>query len=150
MDNTQLTEEFLSEKVVTPVVLGMFANHEWDSIAIIRDPADSRNRLARIVVSWESVEVLVDYPGNTESLFEIQQRLVTELRTFIDHSEFGARRDDEWVADDYNAGRSRTGLFRPLRPDFIGPAECTLRRRRIGSRVMRIDRRRCLSSHRRS
>ena len=149
MDHTESTETFFSEKVVTPVVLGMFAGDEWDSIALIRDAEDARRLTARIVVSGEAVEVLVDYPGNTESLFDAQQRLVDELKEFIEGSDFAARRTSEWEADAYGADRRRPVVTRTPRPDFDGPADCTLRRRRNRGRVMCVDRRRCLSAHRR-
>lgn len=150
MDHTDLTENFFSEKVITPVVLGMFANDEWDSIAMDRDPDDERILTARIVVSGEAIEVLLDYPDNTESLFEMQQRLIEEFAAFIEASEFGARRTPEWTPDDYNDAQRPAGVIRTPRPAFTGPSDCTLRRRRIGMRSIRFDRRRCVSAHRRS
>jgi hypothetical protein len=150
MDRTESTEIFFSDKVVTPVVLGMFANDEWDSIALIRDPKDARRLIVRVVVSGEAAEVLLDYPGSAESLFDTQQRLVDELKEFIEKSEFAARRTSEWEADAHNADGRPPVVSRTPRPDFDGPADCTLRRRRIGSRALRFDRRRCLSAHRRS
>lgn len=150
MDHTESTETFFSEKVVTPIVLGLFANDEWDSIALIRDPEDARRLIVRVVVCGEAAEVLLDYPGSAESLFDTQQRLVDELKSFIEGSEFAARRTAEWEADADNADGRPPVVSRTPRPDFDGPADCTLRRRRIGSRPLRVDRRRCLSAHRRS
>jgi hypothetical protein len=103
MDHTESTETFFSEKVVTPIVLGLFANDEWDSIALIRDPEDARRLIVRVVVCGEAAEVLLDYPGSAESLFDTQQRLVDELKSFIEGSEFAARRTAEWEADADNA-----------------------------------------------
>ncbi|WP_209323550.1 hypothetical protein [Brevibacterium renqingii] len=149
MDHTELTEKFFSEKVVTPVVLGMFADDEWDSIAMIRDPKDARRLTARIVVCGEAVEVLLDYPGSTESLLQMQQRLVDEFTSFIEASEFGAHRTSDWEAGAVYGGLWPSAISRPPRPEFHGPADCTLRRLRISARVLRLDRRRCLSAHRR-
>lgn len=148
MDHTDLTENFFSEKVITPVVLGMFANDEWDSIAMKRDPDDERILIARVVVAGESAEVPLDYPGSSESIFEMQQRLIEEFKAFIEASEFGARRTPEWTPDHYNDDRP-AGVIRTPRPDFTGPSDCTLRRRRIGLRSVRLARRRCASAHRR-
>lgn len=150
MDRTELTQDFLCEKVVTPIVLAMFANYEWDSIAMLHDPDDDRRTIARIVVAGEAVEVLLDFPGSEESLYDMQERLVDEFRTFIDRSEFGARRTAEWEADTFNAERTPAAVTRTPRPDFVGPSECTKRRLRNRGRVMRVDRRRCVSAHRRS
>jgi hypothetical protein len=151
MDRIELTEGFLSEKVVTPIVLGLFANDEWDSMALIRDPEDTRRLMVRIVVSGdESAEILLDYPGNDESLYEMQVRLIDELKAFIESSEFAARRTDEWTADEHNDDRRPAGVIRTPRPNFLAPEDCTQRRRRNAGRVMRIDRRRCVSAHRRS
>lgn len=151
MDRIELTEGFLSEKVVTPIVLGLFANDEWDSMALIRDPEDTRRLLVRIVVSGdESAEILLDYPGNDESLYEMQVRLIDELKAFIEASEFAARRTDEWTADEHNDDRRPPGVIRTPRPNFLASEDCMQRRRRNSGRVMRIDRRRCVSAHRRS
>ncbi|WP_092011603.1 hypothetical protein [Brevibacterium siliguriense] len=92
MNRIELTQDVLCEKVVTPIVLGMFANYEWESIAMLRDTDDERRLIARIVVAGEAIEVLLDFPGNDESLYDMQERLVEEFRAFIETSEFGARR----------------------------------------------------------
>jgi hypothetical protein len=150
MDRIELTEDFLCEKVVTPIVLGLFADDEWDSIAMIRDSEDTRRLIARIVVSGdEIVEVVLDFPGNDESLYEMQQRIVDELKAFIASSAVGARRTSEWTADEYNDDRRPSAVIRPPRPNFAAPEDCTQRRRRNAGRNLRFDRRRCLSAHRR-
>ena len=147
MDNTELTEEFLLNKVIAPVVLGMFANDEWDSYAMNHDPADERKWIVRVVAAREAVDIPLEYSEGTESVDELQRTLIAELRAFIDRSEFGQRRGEDWVADEHNA--PHPGLTRTPRPDFNGPAECTMRLRRIGSRNLLLDRRRCRSAHRR-
>ena len=150
-DRIELTEDFLSSKVVTPIVLGLFANDEWDSMATIRDPEDPRRLFVRVVVCEdESVEVLLDFPGNDESVNEMQLRLMDELKAFIASSEFGARRTDDWTADEYNDDRRPPGVSRTPRPNFLALEECMQRLRRNHKRSLRIDRRRCLSAHRRS
>lgn len=148
MDHTELTEKFLRDRVVTPVVLGIFAEDEWESVALENDVDDDRIVIARVVVCGEAVEVVLDYPGNTESVFEMQQRLVEEFKAFIERSEFGAHRTSE--SDTFNTRRTPNAVTRTPRPNFLGPSECTQRRRRYQGRVMRIDRRRCVSAHRRS
>ncbi|SMX73978.1 hypothetical protein BLIN101_01149 [Brevibacterium linens] len=150
MDRIELTQDVLCGKVVTPIVLGMFANYEWDSIAMLRDTEDERRLIARIVVAGEAIEVLLDFPGNEENLYDMQERLVAEFRAFIDRSEFGARRTSEWEADSFNLEQKPAVVSRTPRPDFDGPPDCVQRRLRNGGRVMRVDRRRCVSAHRRS
>ena len=149
MDHIELTERFFREKVVTPVVLGMFANDEWDSVVIENDLDDERILIARVVVCGEDVEVIIDYPDSTESVFEMQKRLVDEFKSFIERSDFGARRDDEWEPDHFNADRTPAVVNRTPRPQFDGPPDCVQRRLRNRGRVMRVDRRRCVSAHRR-
>jgi hypothetical protein len=150
MDRTELTENDLCEKVVTPIVLGLFAKDEWDSVAVIRDSEDPSRLIARVVVGGdEAAEVLVDYPGNTESLFDTQQRLISEFKEFIESSEFVARRTAEWTADEYNDSRRPQVVTRTPRPNFLAPDECVQRRRRNRGRNLRFDRRRCVSAHRR-
>lgn len=147
MDYTELTEEFLFNKVITPVVLGMFANDEWDSCTMDHDPADARKWIVRVVANWEAVDIPLEYSEGIQSVDEVQQKLIAELRTFIDRSEFGQRRDEDWKADEHNAAPS--SLWRARRPNFNGPPECTTRLLRIRSRTLRLDRRRCRSAHRR-
>ena len=149
MDRIELTQDVLCEKVVTPIVLAMFADHEWDSIAMLRDTEDERRLFARIVVAGEAIEVLLDYPGNDESLYDMQERLVAEFRSFIETSEFGARRTPEWEADSFALEHKPAVVTRTPRPDFDGPPDCVQRRLRNRGRVMRVDRRRCVSAHRR-
>lgn len=149
MNRIELTQKVLCEKVVTPIVLGMFANYEWDSIAMLHDTEDERRVIARIVVAGEAVEVLLDFPGNDESLYDMQERLVEEFQAFIERSEFGARRTPEWEADWFGAESRPTVVTRTPRPDFDSPPECIQRRLRNRGRVMRVDRRRCVSTHRR-
>jgi hypothetical protein len=149
-DCIELSEDFLSSKVVTPIVLGLFANDEWDSMATIRDSEDPRRLFVRVVVcEEESVEVLLDFPGNDESINEMQLRLLDELKSFIASSEFGARRTEDWTADEYNDDRRPAGVIRTPRPDFLALEECMQRHRRNRKRSLRVDRRRCLSAHRR-
>ncbi|WP_181273079.1 hypothetical protein [Brevibacterium oceani] len=149
-DCIELTEQFLYSKVVTPIVLGLFANDEWDSMATIRDPEDPRRLFVRVVVCEdEAVNVLLDFPGNDENINEMQMRLIGELKAFIASSEFGARRTDDWTADEYNDDRRPAGVIRTPRPNFLAREECKQRCRRNAGRVLRIDRRRCLSTHRR-
>src|SRR5699024_7632719 len=150
MDHTESTETFFSEKVVTPIVLGLFANDEWDSIALIRDPEDARRLIVRVVVCGEAAEVLLDYPGSAESPSDTQPRLGAELEPFGVGSVSAARRTAAWEAGPAGAAGRPPVVSRAPRPDSDGPADCTLRRRRIGSRPLRVDRRRCLSAHRRS
>ena len=150
MNRIELTQDVLCEKVVTPIVLGMFANYEWDSIAMLRDTDDERRLIARIVVAGEAVEVLLDFPGNDESLYDMQERLVEEFRAFIESSEFGARRTPEWEADSLALEQKPAVVTRTPRPDFDGPPDCVQRHLRNRGRVMRVDRRRCVSTHRRS
>lgn len=146
----ELTEDFLSAKVVTPIVLGLFANDEWDSMGMIRDPEDPRRLYVRVVVCEdEAVDVLLDFPGNDESINEMQLRLIDEFKAFIESSEFVSRRTDEWTADEYNDDRRPPGVIRTPRPNFLAREECMQRCRRNAGRVLRIDRRRCLSTHRR-
>lgn len=147
MDNTDLTEEFLLNEVIAPVVLGMFANDEWDSYGMNHDPNDARKWIVRVVANWEAVDIPLEYSEGLESVDELQQKLITELQYFIDSSELGQRRSEDWEADEHNA--PRPSLWRAPRPSFSGPPECTTRLLRIRSRNLRLDRRRCRSSHRR-
>lgn len=150
-DCIELTEQFLYSKVVTPIVLGMFANDEWDSMATIRDTEDPRRLFVRVVVCEdEAVNVLLDFPGNDENINEMQLRLMDEFKAFIASSEFGARRTDDWTPDDYNDDRRPAGVIRTPRPNFLALEECLQRHRRNRKRSLRVDRRRCLSAHRRS
>lgn len=137
-----LSDEFLLSQVVTPVVLGLFANDEWDGIAIV-DGEDGNSRAVRVVVCAEAVEVVLDRPESTETLHEFQLRLIAEFKEFIAGSEFGRRRGSQWRADDHNADRARPVITRVPRPDFEGPSDCTIRRLRIGSSSLRLGGIRC-------
>lgn len=155
-----LTDELLLSQVVTPVVLGLFANDEWDGIAIVdgddsNDGEDDSNegdgdssRTVRVIVCSETVEVALDHPGSTETLHEFQLRLIAELKEFIAGSEFGRHRGPQWRADDDNEGRARPVITRMTRPDFAGPSDCTLRRLRIGTSSLRLGGHRCRSAPR--
>lgn len=147
MDNTELTEEFLLNKVIAPVVLGMFANDEWDSYGMNHDPADARRWIVRVVANWEAVDIPLEYSEGIESVDDLQQKLITELQAFIDGSEFGQHREEYWEADEHDV--ARPSLWRAPRPDFSSPPECATRLHRIRSRNLRLDRRRCRSAHRR-
>lgn len=148
MDNTELTEEFLLNKVIAPVVLGMFANDEWDGYGMNHDPADSRKWIVRVVANWETVDISLEYSEGIDSVDDLQLKLITELQAFIDRSEFGQRRDEDWAPDEHNI--DPPSLRRTPRPSFHGPPECAMRILRIRSRTLRLDRRRCRSAHRRS
>lgn len=141
-DGIGLTDELLLSQVVTPVVLGLFSNDEWDGIAII-DGEDDRSRAVRVVVGSETIEVLLDRPESTETLHEFQLRLVAELTDFIARSEFGRQRGTQWRADEYVGGRGLPIITRMPRPDFDGPSQCTIRRLRIGSSSLRLGGNRC-------
>lgn len=147
MDNTELTEEFLLNKVIAPVVLGMFANDEWDSYGMNHDPTDARRWIVRVVANWESVDIPLEYSEGIESVNDLQLKLIAELQAFIDRSEIGQRRDEEWEADEHKA--PRPSLRHTVRPNVSGPPECATRLLRIRSRNLRLDRRRCRSAHRR-
>lgn len=147
MDHTDLTEEFLLNKVATPVVLGLFANDEWDSIAMNPDPAGEGKWIVRVVADWEVADIPLDFSEGTDSVADLQLTLIAGLRAFIDGSDFAQRRDEDWEADEHNV--PRPSLWRAPRPDFEGPEECLMRLRRIGSRNLRLHRRRCASAHRR-
>ena len=147
MDNTELTEEFLLNKVIAPVVLGMFPNDEWDSFALDHTATDARNWIVRVVANWEVVDIPLEYSEGIESVDDLQQKLITGLQAFIDRSEFGQRRDDDWVADEHNV--PRPSMWCAPRPNFSGPPECATRLLKIRSRNLRLDRRRCRSAHRR-
>lgn len=146
MDNTELPEEFLLNKVIAPVVLGMFANDEWDSYAVNPTPADEGTWIVRVVADSEAVDIPLEYSEGTESVDDLQLKLIVELGAFIDRSEFGRRRDEDWEADDHNIARS--SLRRMPRPKFSGLG-CARRLQRIRSRNLQLDRRRCRSAHRR-
>ena len=147
MDNTELTEEFLLNKVIAPVILGMFANDEWDSYAMSRNPDDEGTWIVRVVADQETVNIPLNFSNGAESVDDLQLTLITELRAFIDRSTFGQRRDENWEADEHNV--ARPSLWRTARPNFRGRPECAMRLRRIRSRNLRLDRRRCRSAHRR-
>lgn len=149
-DVTWLSQEFLDAQIITPTVLGLFANDEWDSIAIVPDRRNGAGSLVRIVVAGESVEVALTPPRTPETAHEFQLRLIAELKDFIARSEFGRARGPEWHADDDNEESRPLVVTRPLRPNFAGPAECTMRRRRIRSHTLRLGGRRCHSPRRRN
>jgi hypothetical protein len=142
----------LCEKVVTPIVLGMFANDEWDSIAMLRDDRRRARLIARIVVCGEDVEVVLDYPGKcTRASMTCRSGSSTSSNHSSKRSEFGARRDDEWEAGFVRSTRTNPAVVnRTPRPHFAVPPDCVQRRLRNRGRVMRVDRRRCVSAHRRS
>lgn len=146
MDNTELSEEFLLNKVIAPVVLGMFANDEWDSFAVNPTPADEGTWIVKVVADQEAVNIPLEYSEGTESVDDLQLKLIVELREFIDRSEFGRSRDEGWEADEHNI--ARPSLRRRPRPKFSEPG-CARRLLRIRSRTLQLDRRRCRSAHRR-
>lgn len=141
-DGIGLTDELLLSQVVTPVVLGLFSNDEWDGIAII-DGEDGGSRAVRVVVGPETIEVHLDHPESTETLHEFQLRLVAELTEFIARSEFGQHRGSQWRADGHFGDGGLPVITRMPRPDFDGPSQCTTRRLRIGSSSLRLGRNRC-------
>ncbi|SMX80947.1 hypothetical protein BAURA63_01752 [Brevibacterium aurantiacum] len=147
MDNTELTEEFLLNEVIAPVVLRLFSDDEWDSFGVNHPTADEETWVVSVVADQEAVDIPLEFAEGSESVEDLQLKLIGELRAFIDRSEFGQRHDEDEPAEEHIAAHLNASR-RPL-PNITGRPECVMRTLRIRSRTLRLDRRRCRSAHRR-
>ena len=129
MDHTELTEKFLRDRVVTPVVLGIFADDEWESVALENDVDGRSDRHCQSrLVCGEAVEVVLDYPGkHGECLRDAAaaRRRVQSLHRAVRircASHLGVGHVQHPTHPECGDPHSP--------PNFLGPSECTERRRR--------------------